>query len=238
MKNRIRNIILFSLCLCTLVLCKTETVNASTVKTDTEATAQWWNPITDWPIFNRPVSKPTTPVKKSQQITASSRTVTRKTKAFYLGAKTNGNGALSYSSNNNKVVKVNGAGKVRVGNYGRATITIRAAATSTYSAAVKNVEIWVVPAKQSLKVGSSAKRMLRLKWKKDVSVTGYQAYLSEQKNFKQRTYKRNYKKSVSSKKEWGWKSKKVYYVKIRAYKKVGKTKFYGPWSTVKKVKIK
>ena len=29
-----------------------------------------------------------------------------------------------------------------------------------------------------------------------------------------------------------------YYVKIRAYKKVGKTKYYGEWSKVKKVKIK
>lgn len=238
MKNRIRNIILFSLCLCTLVLCKTATVNASTVKTDKEAAVQWWNPIANWPIFNRPVSKPTTPVKKSQQITASSRTVTKNVKSFYLGAKTNGNGALSYSSSNSKVVKVDSAGKVRVGTYGKATITIRAAATSTYSAAVKTVEIRVVPVKLSLKTSSSAKRTIRLKWKKDVSVTGYQAYLSEQKNFKHRTYERLYKKSVSTKKEWGWKSKKVYYVKIRAYKKVGKTKFYGPWSTVKKVKIK
>lgn len=145
---------------------------------------------------------------------------------------------MSYSSSNNKVVKVDSSGKVRVGTYGKATITIRAAATSTYSAAVKTVEIRVVPAQISLRTSSSAKRTLLLKWKKNASVTGYQAYVSEQKNFKQRTYKRNYKKSVSSKKEWGWKSKKVYYVKIRAYKKVGKTKFYGPWSTVKKVKIK
>lgn len=238
MKNRIRNIILFSLCLCTLVLCKTATVNASTVKTDTEATAQWWNPITDWPIFNRPVSKPTTPVKKSQQITASSRTVTRKTKAFYLGAKTSGNGALSYSSSNNKVVKVNGAGQVRVGNYGKATITIRAAATSAYSAAVKTVEIRVVPVKQSLTVSSPAKKTMKIKWKRDTSVTGYQVYLNTRKNFKKGTLERKYKKSVSAKKEWGWKSKKVYYVKIRAYKKIGKTMFYGPWSTIKKVKIK
>lgn len=238
MKNRIRNIILFSLCLCTLVLCKTATVNASTVKTDAEAAVQGWNPIIDWPIFNRPGSKPTTPTKKTQQITASSRTVTRKVKLFYLGAKTNGNGALSYSSSNNKVVKVDSSGKVRVRTYGKATITIRAAATSTYSAAVKTVEIRVVPAQQSLTVSSPAKKTMKIKWKKDTSVTGYQVYLNTRKNFKRKTLERKYKKSVSSKKEWGWKSKKVYYVKIRSYKKVGKTKFYGPWSTVKKVKIK
>ena len=31
--------------------------------------------------------------------------------------------------------------------------------------------------------------------------------------------------------------KKKYYVKIRAYKKVGKTKYYGEWSRVNTVKI-
>ena len=36
----------------------------------------------------------------------------------------------------------------------------------------------------------------------------------------------------------GLKSKKTYYVKIRSYKKVGKKKYYGAWSKVKKVKIK
>lgn len=237
MKKRIRNIILFSLCLCTLVLCKTPTVHASTVKSDVEAETQWWNPIFDWPIFDKPVNKPTNPIK-SQQITASSRSVTKKVKSFNLGAKTNGNGALSYSSSNNKVVKVNGSGQVKIINYGKATITIKAAATSTYSSAVKTVEIRVIPAKMTVKVNSPSKKKMTLKWKKDKSVTGYQVYLNTKKDFKKHTLSRKYNNSKSSTTEWGWTSKKVYYVKMRAYKKMGKTVFYGPWSTVKKVKIK
>ena len=34
------------------------------------------------------------------------------------------------------------------------------------------------------------------------------------------------------------KVRKTYYVKVRAYKKVGKTKIYGDYSKVKKVKVR
>ena len=75
------------------------------------------------------LSAPKLPEKRTQQIFASSRSVSRKAKTFYIGASTNGNGSLSYSSSNNKVVKVNSSGRASVVNYGKAVITIRAAET-------------------------------------------------------------------------------------------------------------
>ena len=41
-----------------------------------------------------------------------------------------------------------------------------------------------------------------------------------------------------SKKVTGLKGGKKYYVKIRTYKTIGKTKYYSPWSKVKTVKTK
>lgn len=81
-------------------------------------------------------------------------------------------------------------------------------------------------------------------------VTGYQISYSYKKNFKGqkvKTLKKSkYKKikvkrkkyTITSYKVKGLKRKKTIYVRVRAYKQVGKTKVYGKWSSVKKVKIK
>lgn len=81
-------------------------------------------------------------------------------------------------------------------------------------------------------------------------VTGYQISYSYKKNFKGQKVKTlkkfKYKKikvkrkkyTITSYKVKGVKRKKTIYVRVRAYKQVGKTKVYGKWSSVKKVKIK
>lgn len=81
-------------------------------------------------------------------------------------------------------------------------------------------------------------------------VTGYQISYSYKKNFKGQKVKTlkkfKYKKIKVKRKKYtitfykvkGLKRKKTIYVRVRAYKQVGKTKVYGKWSRVKKVKIK
>lgn len=81
-------------------------------------------------------------------------------------------------------------------------------------------------------------------------VTGYQISYSYKKNFKGQKVKDlkkfKYKKikvkrkkyTITSYKVKGLKRKKTVYVRVRAYKQVGKTKVYGKWSSVKKIKIK
>lgn len=176
---------------------------------------------------------------KAQQISASSRTVSNKTKSFSLNAKTNGNGKLSYSSSNKGVVTVNSNGQVRVVNCGIAEITIKASATTGYFAATKKITIQVIPSKPSLRtVKSPAKKIITAKWKKDKTITGYQFYMSTNKSFKTGTLAREYKSNKTQFKIFGWKSKKTYYLKMRSYKKVGGKKIYGDWSSVRKVKVK
>ncbi len=83
---------------------------------------------------------------------------------------------------------------------------------------------------------SSKKKKITFKWKKTTG-TGYQYQWSTSKNFKtnyltKTTKKTNVTISTSQ-------SKKTYYVRVRAYKTHSNgTKYYGKWSTVKKVKVK
>lgn len=81
-------------------------------------------------------------------------------------------------------------------------------------------------------------------------ITGYQISYSYKKNFKGQKIKDlkkfKYKKIKVKRKKYtivsykvkGLKRKKTAYIRVRAYKQVGKTKVYGKWSSVKKVKIK
>ena len=174
-----------------------------------------------------------------QTITAKSKTVSKGTKSFNINAKTSGNGKLTYTSSNKKVITVNSAGKVTVKGYGKATITIKASATAQYNETYKKITITVVPKKVSLKnVSSPGKKRLSVSWKKDKSVTGYQVYFSTRKDFKRNTYKRTFMKSTTRMSIVGLKSKNTYYVRIRAYKKVGKKKYYGAWSKEISMRIK
>lgn len=88
------------------------------------------------------------------------------------------------------------------------------------------------------KVSSPKKRTIKIKWKKMKGITGYQIYVSRKKDFSRKTIQRYLKKKKSSATLSFLKSKKIYYVKMRPYKKSGKNKIYGTWSKVKKVKIK
>lgn len=90
------------------------------------------------------------------------------------------------------------------------------------------------------KVTTPKKARLKATWKKQTKqTTGYQIQYSTDKNFKKGnktvTIKKNKTTSITIKK---LKSKKKYYVRIRTYKTVGKTKYYSAWSKSKNVKVK
>lgn len=160
-------------------------------------------------------------------------------KPFNLKAKTNGNGKLAYSSSNRKVASVSSKGKVSVKKYGTAVITIRASKTAKYRAASKKVKIKVVPKKvQITGVDLPGKGKIMIRWKGDKTVTGYNLEIIYTTNNKLVVKTDN---KVRSENIAGYKnltSGKTYYIKVRSYVKVGKSKYYGKWSKVKKVKIK
>ena len=196
----------------------------------------------DLPQPEKPVTpqKPVEPVaKKVTEITAKNFTKTYGNKPFSLEAKATSGGKLSYKSSDTKIATVSSDGRVTLKGPGKAIITITAAATANYNTASKNVTVTVKPKKTvGLKVKKGKNRMT-VSWKRDKKATGYQITYAQNKKFKKgkknitisknKTVKRTIKKL---------KARKTYYVKVRAYKKVGKTKIYGAYSGTKKVKVK
>lgn len=84
------------------------------------------------------------PPKQDQSITCKKEYTVESTDApFKLGAKTSGNGTLSYKSSDTSVVTVNSKGVVTVKGPGKAVITITASATSRYRAASTQVTVVV-----------------------------------------------------------------------------------------------
>lgn len=157
-------------------------------------------------------------------------------KSFNLDAKATIGMKVSYASSNKKVATVSSNGTVSVKGTGIATITVTASG-SNYNTVTKKITIKVAPKKQSVKA-KTAKKKLTITWTKDSNATGYQVQIATKKNLKgAKTYTvksyKTYKKTISK-----LKSKKKYYVRVRSYKTVGKTKLYGAYSTVKSYKVK
>ena len=73
---------------------------------------------------------------------------------------------------------------------------------------------------------------------KATQTTGYQLQYSTSSKFKGAKTVTITKNKTTSKKISKLKAKKKYYVRVRTYKTVGKTKYYSSWSKVKSVKTK
>ena len=120
------------------------------------------------------------------------------------------------------------------------TTATKPAATTTATqptTAAKTTTKKVTVKKQTAKV-KAGKKKLTVTWKKDKNVSGYQIQVATKKNFKgAKTYTvksyKTYKKVIKK-----LKAKKKYFVKVRAYKTVGKSKVYGAYSAVRSCKVK
>lgn len=121
---------------------------------------------------------------------------------------------------------------------GKATVTITG--TGDYTG-TKKASFIIKPKKVTVSSAKSTKtKTVKIKWKKSAGgVTGYQVQTALNKKFtKSKTSYKVKKASTVSKTIKKLKKGKTYYVRVRAYKTVGKTTYYGKFSTVKKVKCK
>lgn len=175
-------------------------------------------------------------------ITASdfTKTASKKAQSFSIGAKCNGAGQLTYSSNS-KSVTVKNSGKVKIAKnfVGKAQIKITAAASGIYKAADKTITITVNPANTKITgVKRISGQKMTVKWKKNASVSGYQIQYSTSRKFTKAakvTIKKNAKTSAVISK---LKAKKKYYVRIRTFRTVSGKKYYSSWSKIKTVPVK
>ena len=116
---------------------------------------------------------------------------------------------------------------------------VRAKAGKYYGSYSKTYTAKTVPLKPTLTV-KAGKKQLTASWKTVANITGYEVQYSTSKKFTKKTTKKVTIKKAKTKKTTIKKltKGKKYYVKVRAYKTVGKKKIYGAWSTVKTVKVK
>ncbi|MBE5890634.1 MAG: fibronectin type III domain-containing protein [Lachnospiraceae bacterium] len=87
-------------------------------------------------------------------------------------------------------------------------------------------------------VSSPSSKTIKATWSKISGVTGYQIQYSTNKSFENAKTVKVSGASTVSKTIKSLTGNKTYYVRVRAYKKVGKTNYYAGWSSVKKIKTK
>lgn len=189
---------------------------------------------------SKPSSSKKEEKKRVNTIKASdvSRKASKKKVSFTLSASCASGSKLTFKSLTSKV-KVDSSGKVTLPKKfsGVAQIKISAPASGNYLSSEKTVDIVVSPGKAkkpSAKV-TKGKGKAKVSVKKVSFANGYQIQASYSKNFANTIYdKHSSKKSVKLSKL----RKGSVYVRVRAYKKSAAGYAYGPWSSVKKVKIK
>lgn len=174
--------------------------------------------------------------KKSQKITGVSSSYKKAYKSSFT-LKPKAKTSCTYKTSNEKIAKVNSNGKVTIKGTGKATITVTAKATENYKSATKKITIYAVPAKMKTPTVKAGRKSLSVKWSKDSKADGYQIQYSTSSKFKKAKTvscsKKTVKKTIKKLKKG-----KKYYVRIRAYRKIGNKKYYGTYSKVKSVKVK
>lgn len=89
-----------------------------------------------------------------------------------------------------------------------------------------------------VKVKKAAKKSLIVTWRWFVSQDGFEVQYALNKSFTKKKKTKRYDLYAERVKLRGLKRKKTYYVRVRAFKKVGTEKVYGKWSITKKCKVK
>ena len=157
--------------------------------------------------------------------------------------------SFAYSGKEQKptvTVKVNGivqpasayavawpTGCKNVGIY-KVAVTLKGNYAGTADASYK-----IVPKKTSIAKVTPVRKGFTAKWKKQAKqTTGYQVQYSLKKNFKKAKTVTVKGAKKTSQKITKLKAKKKYYVRVRTYKTIGKTKYYSAWSKAKYVTTK
>ncbi len=118
---------------------------------------------------------------------------------------------------------------------GTATITITGKGNYTGK---KTVKFNIVPKAVKLSSLTAGKKQLTVKWAKGSGITGYEIQYSLKKSFNKPTTVTIEKASTTKTVLKDLAAKKLYYVRIRAYKTVNGTKYYSAWSVIKNAKTK
>lgn len=119
---------------------------------------------------------------------------------------------------------------------GKAEITILGIGDFTGS---RQAYFHIVPKKVVLRsVSSPAKGKVKVRWKKTKQTSGYEIQICQNKKFKKSVKKILVKKAKKVSKIVKAKTRKTFYVRVRAYKTIDKARCYGAYSKKIKIRVK
>ena len=173
----------------------------------------------------------TTTIKKIKTVKLSATSYTYNGKAKKPSVSVKDSAGKTISSSNYTVSYQ--SGRKNVGKY-KVTIKFKGNYSGT-----KTLYFTIKPVKTTVKSITAGKKQLKVNiTKKSTQVTGYQIQYSTSKKFTSaKTKTINSYKTISATIK-SLKAKKTYYVRVRTYKTVGKTKYYSAWSSAKSKKTK
>lgn len=125
-------------------------------------------------------------------------------------------------------------------NYSFRVRTYKTVEGKKYYSSWKTLTTPTKPAKVSIKTpATNSKHQIIAKWNKVARVSGYQVQYCKNKSCSSviatKTVSGQSKVSYTGK---NFTKNKTYYIRVRAYKTVNNTKYYGAWSSVKSIKCK
>ena len=173
----------------------------------------------------------TTTIKKIKTVKLSATSYTYNGKAKKPSVSVKDSAGKTISSSNYTVSYQ--SGRKNVGKY-KVTIKFKGNYSGT-----KTLYFTIKPVKTTVKSITAGKKQLKVNiTKKSTQVTGYQIQYSTSKKFTSAKTKtiNSYKTTSATIKSL--KAKKNYYVRVRSFKTVGKTKYYSAWSSAKSKKTK
>lgn len=140
---------------------------------------------------------------------------------------------LEWFSSDEDVAEVAANGKITAVSSGKAEITVQTKDGKVSAA----MTITVKPQKVEVTSVKSSKKKITLKWERQENIGGYQVNYSLKNDFSGAKSKNMPAKSSSVTLK-NLKSKKYYYLRIRAYQTVDGKKYYSEWSKASKIKVK
>lgn len=148
-------------------------------------------------------------------------------------------GKLTYTSSDPTAVTISATGKLTAKKAGGVKITVTAAKNDRYQQTSKSVTVVVVPqqVKLSTLTAGKSKGTLTAKWAA-TPCSGYEVQFSTAKKLTSATTVNVSGQKTLSRELIKLKSKKAYYVRVRAYQTVNGKKYYGAWSAVKSAKTR
>lgn len=133
-----------------------------------------------------------------------------------------GGGKLSYKSSNTSVVTVNSSGIITVKGYGRATVTVTAAAKGNYRTTTKNISVKVVPKKTKItSLTSTSAGTFKAQWEKVSGASGYILKYATKKDLSNAKEVKITDKATVSKTIKNLSKGQRYYVTVYVYRNIG-----------------